>query len=418
MGAVVLLVGKTMADVLGGIGRSYRPAFEALGHQFVEIDLIDTATAPQKLNSLVDLQIDLVLSFMGMGADITATQNGRPGIVWEFLQVPFISLCGDSPAYFFDRHVFTGKGFVCLYGFPEHYAFRKRLPKINVPIGTYLPTAHDVAPKESMDFRRKADGDIIFLKNGKDLNKQLALWKTLPPKINSMLQEVAAELRARVNDKAATQVDDLLTAYAETQGIDLGTMPKLRLFLVAMLDDYLRQYKTHMLIEALMDFPIILNGYNWDHLDFTGRRMQYIPGGQYTASIRMLRDALACVDVSPNTELAPHDRPLRAFGAHTLCLTNEQEFLRTHLPHGDDFMYRFDADSIRERVNAVYGNRARAVELGAEVAGVFQAKFPAENFARQMLDWAQLVRFNNLTAAPQGVPGYCVWPPDSFRPNA
>lgn len=413
MSAVILLMGNSMADAVGGIGRSYRAAFENLGHEFIEINLPDKERAVQQLNGLGRMDVALAFGFMGMGTDIMVDiPGGGSGDIWEMLHIPYISLYGDTPAYFFDRHVLRNPGYVGLYGFPEHFEMRKRLPKINGPINTYSPVAIDAIPKSAVDFKKKAEGTIVLLKNGNDPEKLIKLWTTaIAPKVGTVLLELASELRGRVNDKATTQIDDLVMRYFKDRDVDMTTLTKLRLFIVAMLDDYLRRIKSTMLVQSLMDFPVLLNGYNWEHLDFTGKRMKFVPGGHYVASTGLIREALAIIDMSPNTGLAPHDRPLRAFGSHTLCLTNEQEFFSRELPNSKDYFYRFDKDSIQSLVVDTFSNRERSLELGATVAEAFTQKFPPERFAKQLLDIAPLARFNQLPGVPEGTPNYFAWPP-------
>jgi hypothetical protein len=269
-----------------------------------------------------------------------------------------------------------------------------------------------VVAKEKIDFKKKAEGTVLILKNSNDPKKLKELWKTaLTPKIGTILTELASELETRIDDKATTQIDDLIAGYFKNQGIDITPLAKLRLFLIAQLDDYFRRYKGTMLIESLLDLPVVLNGYNWDHVDFSGRRMKYIPGGEYEKSRAMIGESLAMLDMSPNTGLAPHDRALRAFGAHTLCLTNEQEFFSRELPHSADFFYRFNKESIQSRVADVLAHRDRSLEIGTTVADAFIKKFPAEAFAKQLLALAPLARFDQLPGVPDGMPNYFAWPP-------
>lgn len=413
MSAVVMLMGNSMADAVGGIGRSYKTAFENLGHEFIEINLPDKERSIQQLNALGRMEVAFGFSFMAMGTDIMVDlPGGVSGDIWDVLHIPYISLYGDSPSYFFDRHILRHPGYIGLYGFPEHFEFRKRLPKITGYVDTYSPTAVDVVPKSAIDFKKKAEGTIVFLKNGNDPEKLIQLWSTqLSKKIATILLELASELRARMNDKATTQIDDIVLRYFKDRNIDVTAFTKMRLFIVAMLDDYLRRVKATMLVQSMMDLPILLNGYNWDHIDFSGKRLQYVPGGHYTASTKLIRESLATIDMSPNTGLAPHDRPLRAFGSHTLCLTNEQEFFSRELPHTEDFFYSFDKDSIVSLVSGVLANRQRSLDLGAAVAEAFMQKFPAERFAKQLLELAPLARFNQLPGVPEGTPNYFAWPP-------
>lgn len=402
-----------MADVIHGIGRSFRGAFENLGHEFIAINLLNIDEVVESTNALLHRDVAFVFSFVMMGTDImVGLKDGGKMPVWDALNVPYISIYGDSPAYFFDRHVFSNPGYVGLYGFPEHLELRRRLPHIHGLLGALKPMAIDIANPDEINFKEKVDGPVIFLKNGNDPKKLKGLWlSSIPQKISSILMDLAAELEARINDKTTTQIDNLVLDYFHDRDLDIAALTKLRLFLIAQLDDYLRRVKSVLVVEALLDLPVLLHGYGWDHIDFAGARLQHVPGGHFNSSRDLIRQSLATIDMSPNTGLAPHDRPLRAIGSHTLCVTNEQEFFARELPHSEDYFYRFDKDSIQSRITDVLTHRQRSVDIGRDVARVFLQKFPPEDFARHMLEVAAYARFNQLPALPHGMPDFLAWPP-------
>ena len=135
-----------------------------------------------------------------------------------------------------------------------------------------------------------------------------------------------------------------------------------------------------------------IHGYNWEHMDFSRGAPHLVPGGDYTASRVRIIHSLGVVDMSPNTQLAPHDRPMRAFGLYTYCLTNEQSFFRDQFAQADQFLYRFDREHLRERVADVVANPKRYVELGIEVAEAFRQDRRPEDFAQFLVDTANHVR--------------------------
>lgn len=415
MSAVVLLMGQSSGDHARGIALSYRQAFEKLGHEFIEIYLPDQAKAVQQLQELPRRDVVLAYSSMAFGNDIALDIAGGGSVnMWQALRIPYIGLYGDSPAYYFSRHMLPGAWHVGLYGFREHLKLRRTLPRGHGALGLHPVVRLNEAPRDTIDFRAKQSGPVVILKNGRDPDASLRLWRErLPRPVAAVLLELAAELRARVDD-ADVDIDALLLQAFRAHDYAADEFLKLRLFCVAMLDDYWRRYKSTEVVKSLLDQPVVLYGDEWAHVDFTGRRLRYIPNVDYAASNRMIREALAIIDMAPNTQDAPHDRPLRAFGAHTLCLTNEQRFFRTRLPHADHCLYRFGHNDVCARVDAVLANPGRAVEMGDDIAAAFAAAFPADAMARCMLEWAQMIRFNLSAKTPDGVPGYCVWPPDSL----
>ena len=168
--------------------------------------------------------------------------------------------------------------------------------------------------------------------------------------------------------------------------MDIEGQPALRLLCIAQLDDYLRRVKSNLMAEVLMDFPIDMFGHNWEHLDFRGKRINFTSGGDYTKSGPMIRDSLGVIDMSPNTSRAPHERPLRAFGSYTLCLTNKQQFFFDNVAHAADFSFAFDKDDLRQKVADVIAHPARYVEIGAAAAQDFRDKFPPSRFIELLLE--------------------------------
>jgi hypothetical protein len=114
--------------------------------------------------------------------------------------------------------------------------------------------------------------------------------------------------------------------------------------------------------------------------------------------------------MSPNTSLSPHDRPLRAYGLYTLCLTNEQEFFKRHFEQHSSFTFRFDKESLGTKVAEVIAHPKRAVDLGIEVADAARRQFDSAAFGRTMLEVANCLRLA-VGPRPPNMQDFFVWPP-------
>jgi hypothetical protein len=169
-----------------------------------------------------------------------------------------------------------------------------------------------------------------------------------------------------------------------------------------------------MMGRVLADFPIEIRGINWEHVDFTGKRARYTPGSDYTQTGDEIRSSLGIVDMSPNTGLAPHDRPMRAFGNYTLCLTNEQKFFRDSFADAESFSFRFDPDHLRERVADALAHPKRYVELGRNVAKEFRKNRAPQDVARFLIDVASHVRAG-CGPRPPGLQNYYQWAPAALE---
>jgi hypothetical protein len=417
MRKIVMMNGISQGDTLGGIGRSFEGTCNELGYDFVEINLAKMETVVSDFRcKVLGHKIEFGFGFMGIGSDLSCTdKTGKIGNFWETTSTPFLSFCGDSPAHFFDRHVARSPNFASLYGFPEHLALRKRLPQINGLVGTSPFTALNILHRDELDFKRKASGQLVFLKNTHDPEALRRNWTTcMQPKCLQALQEIASELASNLQDDTANQIDNVVTDYFLERGVDITSLVKLRLFFISHLDHYLRYLKAEMVAKALLDFPVHIRGTGWDNIDFSGKRASYVKDCNYNESRDLIRHSLGLIDMSPNTALAPHDRVLRAYGAYTLCLTNEQEFFRRDLPHHAGFSFRFDPEAIQTKVADVLAHPAYYVDLGIETAECFRNIYPPEVAIGQLIELASLIRLNQMDSRPPGMPDGFIWPPASL----
>ena len=410
MDKVLYLSGTTRGGALEGITRSYASVLARMGVELVELSLLQLDQLLHRLKSLDLSEVKFVLSGVGMGLDLSLKQDGRDANLWEALGVPCITLHGDSPAYFFDRHVVRSGSFISLYAFAEHHELRKRLPKVQGPVGKLPPILLDEMAASDVDVRAKKDGTLLFLKNGKDPAEIRELWSTVgSPRAVRALLELAEELEGDLDSATADGIDRLVVGYFASYELDLDSFVKLRLFLVAQLDDYVRAVKCTLMATALMDFPVQIRGNNWRHLDFTGKKAVYVDDCDYVDSIGLLRGSLGLIDMSANTASQPHDRVMRAFGSHTLCLTNRGQSALQGLPFEEQLSFGYDKDEIQTKVAALLADKPRAVEMGLATAAAFRRVHPPERAFEAMLDYAEFAKLSGSQSGPAQLQDFFVW---------
>jgi hypothetical protein len=204
-----------------------------------------------------------------------------------------------------------------------------------------------------------------------------------------------------------------VTLYFTQHGIDIEQLLNLRLFFVAQLDDYVRAVKCTRMAEWLMDFPVEIRGNNWEHLDFKGKNAIYIDDCNYVDSIRLIRNSLGMIDVSPNTASMPHDRVARACGSHTLCLTNSGQSFTRELPYQNELTFSFDKESLQSRVDGLLADKSAAVDKGIAVTEAFKKlNSPGQAF-EQMLNYAAFARLDRTKGRLPGLQDFFLWPPEA-----
>jgi hypothetical protein len=412
MDSIIFLSGTTRGGTLEGIGRAFTSALNHLGIELIELSLLDMDQLTCKLKRIDLSRVRFALSCVGMGLDLSLTQNGEVYNLWNKLGIPCITLHGDSPAYFFDRHVVYNNNVVSLYAFAEHCELRRRLPKIKGPISTLPPILLNELAGEQIDRTAKMEGTLLFLKNGKDPDEIQQHWRRcMDSRSLRAILELADELANDLNSSAGDQIDSVVTQYFENHDMDVHELVKLRLFFIAQLDDYLRAVKCTLMATALMDFPVHIRGNDWKHVDFSGKKATYIDDCNYVDSIGLIRGSLGMIDMSPNTASLPHDRVMRAYGARTLCLTNSGQQFLSGLPCSEELTFEFSKESLQSKVSYLLAHKADAIDMGVAVAEQFRKANPPERSFEKMLDYVALTKLDQLSNRPEGLQDFFLWPP-------
>jgi hypothetical protein len=409
---VLFLSGTTRGGTLEGIGRAFAPILKQMDLELIDISLFHPEPLLPLLQSPDALKIKFALSCAGMGMDLSVQLNGQNINVWQETGIPFITLLGDSPAYFFDRHTVTGNRFISLYSFAEHCELRRRLPKQNGPIGVLPPILLDQISPDDLDRKAKRDGPLLFLKNGKDPAQIRQMWVAgVALQVRQALFELADQLERHLDCASGNRIDDMVTQYFVERDIDIEQLVNLRLFFIAQLDDYIRAVKSTRMAEWLMDLPVQVRGNNWGHLDFTGKKAACIDDCNYVDSIQLIRSSLGTIDMSANTASLPHDRVLRAYGSCTVCLTNSGQAFTAELPHEDELTFSFTKEGLQTKVAAMLADRSATVEKGIAVAEAFRSLHPPQRSFERMLDYAAFVRLDQTKTRLPGFQDFFLWPP-------
>lgn len=412
-GNIVVFVAGSQGDALKELTLDLIRPFRERCTDIILIDLREEEPV-RALAAAAEHGVWFVLSFFGGGQDINVVRGDETINLWAAAGVPFVRVFGDIPAYYPDAHVQAHRNSINFYVHPEHSDFHRRWFDSNGLSMKMHPILFDVLAERPTDLSRKIAGNtIVFPKNGNCPDKLIGYWRAmLPPTITKALESLAAELGSPLMIDKPADLAERLVQYFSAIDIDLNQQKRLAFFMTAQLDDYLRRIKSTMIAKALLDFPIIVRGANWGHIDFTGKRARLDSDADYDRTRQIIDDSLAIVDMSPNTQDF-HDRVQRAAGRYTAFLTNRLPIFTEKFENYKSFTFEFNPDSIRARVDYALSNPKDTVEMGLHQAERMRDVTSDERYAESLLNAIDACALAN-GGRPNDTQDFVAFPPDAF----
>jgi len=380
------------------------------------IHLIDISTHgwTEQLNALLAKPVWFAASYFGVGQQITTPTDSGPKNLWEISKIPFLRLYGDTPAYFPDRHMRTSKNSINAYGDISHASFYRRWfkdPALSIVTPPILINKTEV---KEIDYSRKRNGKIIFPKNGNSPTQLIDYWRArIPQHISEILENISESITARDRIDSRLSLDEFIISEFQKISIDISSEPAIVCFMTAQLDDYLRRFKSTLIIESIQDLPIVLLGKNWDHVSRNTSRLIHESNDNYSRTKNMMAEALAVLDMAANFHHGPHDRVLRAAGQGTAFLTNTQAYFDEILPNSSECTFKFNKDSIHDTVESALTNPERTIQLGIENSEILRSHHTDEKYAEIVTTAIQTVAFK-MGNRPEGTQNYVDFPPRDF----
>jgi hypothetical protein len=415
---VVTFLGSTRSRALDGYLAAWGPLIERRGWKHRIVNGGNAGEVERMFADGLAGTFAFAYGFAGMGTELEGTTQSGARSFWSLARTPFLKILGDHPSYFLDRHFDLSPYSINVYGYPEHREFHRRMapgrPSAVMPLA-----AVDPLPAHTVDRETKKRGKVLFLKNGNDPEALRTRWRDrLPP----LVARVLLELSERLTPSATQPVtcEDIEHAAVEhvmeRLGFDLSSDLRMLALYIAQLDDYVRRAKSTMIVRALLDLPVEVHGELWSHVDLAGKRAQLVPSGDYFVSRELMKDALAVIDMTPNSERGIHERFVRAASRHTLCVTNDTPALRQQFPEATKAVFAFDPDSIRDRVEWVLSHPGEAVDLGLEIGARFAARHPEDQLIEFFAGIAE--HYTLLADGNPMVQDFFVWPPTRLHGGA
>ena len=409
---VLVFSGAGANNAVRGMMTEFGNALSAHGLSIVHISF-DQSELEYAVQLMGRGEVSFALTWLGAGQELSGTdaRDGREVNVWETTRVPLVKIHADHPAYFSDRHRDTPSNSVHLYMAAEFIEFRRRWLR-DVRSLTALIPPWPIAPiaRTDVDLGKRRSGKLVFLKNGNSPRELRHLWhERLTPAVAGLVDAMADEILPIGLRPGKLLIGDFVAGFIARHGVDPESAVPLLPFFTAQLDDYLRRIKSEMIATALLDFPVIVQGDLWEHVDFAGRRARLVPGEDFMASRRVFADELGVIDMSPNMDSEPHDRVQRAAGSYSLVLSNRQGWIAEEFPGLEDLTFEFDPASIKARIAAVLAQPQRYLELGVAFGERFREVHPVEAFCRRVVELAELAALQCAAEKPPIQP-FFIWP--------
>ena len=402
----------TSAGLSGGLQAPAHELAEVFRAHGRDVDLLhigDSDFAPRLQTLLAERRPDLALSWGGFGDRLTwSVPNEVEQNLWGALRIPFLKIIHDVHAYNPAHHHVRGGFQVLSYAFKDHAVLRSRytrpIPGERGPMITWLPQLLPLLPGGAAG--AVEDPTLYFHKNGNSSAALEQSWRGFPRPLREALHEIGRVMHDDIDRAFVIRVADAVAAYLAEYDPDRHLLLPFRDFILAQIDDYIRRLKGEMLVRQLKDLPVVVNGHGWGYLrdQLTPRRLRFIEAADHFDTSRRIRSSLGTIDISPNVDLAIHERTARAIAFGHGLLEYDNQFARDHrFPH----TFKLADGSLPALAGRLLSDPAAADEFREFRAGFVAGHTPAAALDH-FEECAAMVAFAN--SRDPGIADYIWWP--------
>lgn len=402
---ILILSGKGENDAINAVCRQKESAFHLAGKNTYFIDFSEADYVQHIQNALLNFEIEFAFSYLGIGSDLCWKLPDSEQIVnlWEYHNIPFLKLQGDLPSYFISRHAAVPNTSINIYGSSEvaqvqsWYYQEQKTPYI---INTAM--VYDQRPIENVSFKNRANGTLVFLKNGNDPAQLIEMWhKNLPDSITQDLLELSQGLLPPLLRCEPINIFQTIIDFVTTKiGDALACRELVRLY-SAQLDDYFRRVKSTLVANTLKQFPVKIIGRNWEHVN-DGQSIAKFSNHMNFAlhSKEIFDNELGIIDMTPNLDLIAHDRFNRAVGNYAFILTNKTSWMQKNFPEFNELTYTFDATELENKVDFLLKNKEYVIEQGKLLGTIGNERMDNMNFVNPLIEAAEKLKFIRSAEKP------------------
>ena len=125
------------------------------------------------------------LAFSGVNWDLLANERS----LYDVLDIPYVGLMFDDPAYFPQRHRLGSRNLTLLFTDDDHHDASRALSPANAPRGRFR---FGVRPPVDVPIEHDARTiPILFAKTPGDLDRERRSWNDLAPPLRAIINDVA-----------------------------------------------------------------------------------------------------------------------------------------------------------------------------------------------------------------------------------
>jgi hypothetical protein len=387
---IVAFVGQNENDALAVACHDVMKLMEPFGYTGHVLNLFD----PQwqsRFSALANEGIAFAWGNAGVGARLAI--NGKN--VWDTLRLPFISVLADQPALMPSNHRVPARFVVNGYVFREYLELQSRMigsPQVStfVPYGL-VPNPHSERTPWSKRTRR-----MVFLKSGGDPAELRAKWDGWPTRLRAIIADICGEALARPTG----DINELAIDCFRAHDLEFGDRHDLYFAVVQQADQYIRQTRATLMVEALCRVPADIIGARWDHVDRSRARARFHPAINAAGIAELFADTQFVVNTTPNFGSSAHERIPNGFAARACVVSDDNDYTRqsfADLPTYFGFDWT-DADWA-EKLVARFEDPEDYSDMMQPAFDRGAREFDGLKFMRALLDLAEMLRFGERTGA-------------------
>ena len=338
----------------------------------------------EQLQSLLEQGMLFAWGAAGIGASLKAND----AFFWDMISVPFISVLADTPCQLPANHHIPARYVANGYQFQDWLKMQRRLvrsPQISamLPVGIVANQARDAVSWSDRPYR------MIFVKTCMAPELHRARWVGLPKRFIAVIEDSAASIL----QQGIVDITDTVLQSVDHHGLFLEHRPEVLFGLMAYVDFYVRDYRSTLMAQALLDLPVDIIGRGWEHVSTPGCRARFHKAVDAKELLPLYANTQFVLNTMPNFSTGTHERVLNAFAAKSCVVTNENDDMRRRFGPLPSYFGLNTADpDLKDQLAAIYHGTERFDDHMQPALDLVQTEHNAEKFVCAMFDVATEVK--------------------------